>query len=42
MINIAAGKRYMGPLAFALMLLIVAVVFGNIAMVMVRKGGSSS
>jgi hypothetical protein len=42
MINIAAGKRYMGPLAFALMLLIVAVVFGNIAMVMVRKGGSTS
>lgn len=40
--NLEAGKRYMGPLAFALMLLIVAVIFGNIAMFMVRKGGSSS
>ncbi len=42
MINLAAGQRYMGPLAFALMLLIVAVIFGNIAMVMVRKAGNSS
>lgn len=40
--NLDAGRRYMGPLAFALMLLIVAVIFGNVAMFMVRKGGTSS
>lgn len=39
-VNYGAGQRFMGPLAFALMLLVVAVVVGNIAMFVVRRGGT--
>jgi hypothetical protein len=41
-VNYTSGKRYMSPLFFALMLLIVAVVIGNIAMVQLRKSGGQS
>jgi hypothetical protein len=37
--NYDAGRRYMGPLAFALLLLIVSVIVGNIAMIQVRRSG---
>ncbi len=39
--NYDAGRRYMGPLAFALILLIVSVIVGNIAMVQVRRAGGT-
>lgn len=39
--NYDAGRRYMGPLAFALILLIVSVIVGNIAMLQVRRLGGS-
>jgi hypothetical protein len=41
LVNFQAGRRYMGPLAFALMLLISVVILGNVSMVMVRRGGES-
>jgi len=37
--NLDTGSRYMSPLFFALLLLIVSVIIGNIAMVMLRKKG---
>lgn len=39
-INYQMGRRYMSPLFFALLLLIVAVIVGNVAMVMLRKRGA--
>jgi hypothetical protein len=41
-VNYQSGKRYMSPLFFALLLLIVSVVVGNIAMVLLRKRGVQS
>ena len=38
-LNYDTGRRYMSPLFFALLLLIVSVVIGNIAMLMLRKKG---
>ena len=38
-LNYDTGRRYMSPLFFALLLLIVSVVIGNVAMLMLRKKG---
>ncbi|MCH8274739.1 MAG: hypothetical protein IH851_08110 [Armatimonadetes bacterium] len=40
--NFESGRRYMSPLAFALMLLVLSVVAGNVAMYMLRRGGERS
>lgn len=40
--NLDTGSRYMSPLFFALLLLIVSVIVGNIAMVMLRKKGDNA
>lgn len=40
--NLDSGARYMSPLFFALLLLIVSVLVGNLAMVMLRKKGEQS
>ncbi|GIV02953.1 MAG: hypothetical protein KatS3mg015_1783 [Fimbriimonadales bacterium] len=40
--NYTSGRRYMSPLFFALMLLILAVVVGNIAMIQLKKSGGRS
>lgn len=40
--NLDTGSRYMSPLFFALLLLIVSVIIGNVAMVMLRKKGDSA
>ncbi len=40
--NLDTGSRYMSPLFFALLLLIVSVIIGNIAMVMLRKKGDTA
>jgi hypothetical protein len=40
-INFQAGRRYMSPLFFALMLLVVSVVLGNIAMLVLKKRGEA-
>jgi hypothetical protein len=36
-VNYQSGRRYMSPLFFALLLLIVSVIVGNVAMVVLRK-----
>jgi len=41
-LNYDTGRRYMSPLFFALLLLIVSVVIGNVAMFMLRKKGETS
>ncbi len=41
-INYQRGKRYMSPLFFALVLLIVSVIVGNIAMVVLRNRGAEA
>ncbi|MBA3726659.1 MAG: hypothetical protein H0W86_09460 [Armatimonadetes bacterium] len=38
-VNYQSGRRYMSPLFFALVLLIVSVIVGNVAMVVLRKRG---
>jgi hypothetical protein len=40
--NYDTGRRYMSPLFFALLLLIVSVVIGNVAMIMLRKKGETA
>jgi hypothetical protein len=40
--NLDTGSRYMSPLFFALLLLIVSVIIGNVAMVMLRKKGDTA
>jgi hypothetical protein len=41
-LNYDSGRRYMSPLFFALLLLIVSVVIGNVAMFMLRKKGETA
>jgi hypothetical protein len=36
-VNYQSGRRYMSPLFFALLILIVSVIVGNVAMVVLRK-----
>ncbi|HWP30921.1 MAG TPA: hypothetical protein VNK96_04230 [Fimbriimonadales bacterium] len=40
--NFQSGRRYMGPLAFALMLLVLAVIIGNLALFFSRRRGARS
>ena len=41
-LNYDTGRRYMSPLFFALLLLIVSVIIGNVAMFMLRKKGNEA